>query len=174
MNSSYNNNVNFGDILQSITYSLDPKTIVEVGILEGFSLKCFADASSSDTIINAYDIFNEFNGNHADMESLSHTFKDYRNVSINYGDFFEVYKYIEDIDIIHIDIANNGDVFEFAIKNYLPKLSKKGIMIMEGGSKERDNIDWMEKYSRKKMQPIVKKYNLKVYGTFPSLTIIKK
>ena len=70
MNSSYNNNVNFGDILKSITYSLDPKTIVEVGILEGFSLKCFVDASSSDTIIDAYDIFDEFNGNHADMRNL--------------------------------------------------------------------------------------------------------
>ena len=173
MNSSYNNNVNFGDILKSITYSLDPKTILEVGILEGFSLKCFADASSSDTIIDAYDIFDEFNGNHANRENLLQNFKEYKNVSINYGDFFEVYKYIENIDIIHIDIANNGNIFEFAIKNYLPKLSEKGIMIMEGGSKERDNIDWMEKYDKPKMQPIVKKYNLKVYGTFPSITIIK-
>ena len=173
MNSSYNNNVNFGDILKSVTYSLDPKTIVEVGILEGFSLKCFADASSSDTIIDAYDIFDEFNGNHADREILLQNFKEYKNVSINYGDFFEVYKCIENIDIIHIDIANNGDVFEFAIKNYLPKLSKKGIMIMEGGSKERDNIEWMKNYNKSKMQPVIKKYNLKVYGTFPSITIAR-
>ena len=46
-------------------------------------------------------------------------------------------------------------------------------MIMEGGSEERDNIGWMTKYNKSKIQPIIKKYNLKVYGTFPSITIIK-
>ena len=67
-----------------------------------------------------------------------------------------------------------SDGLNYAMKKVrLPKLSKKGIMIMEGGSKERDNIDWMKKYNKSTMQPIVKKYNLKVYGTFPSITIIK-
>ena len=44
MNSSYNNNVSFGDILKGVTFSLDPKKIVEVGILEGYSLKCFVES----------------------------------------------------------------------------------------------------------------------------------
>jgi len=43
MNSSYNNNVSFGDVLKSIAFSLNPKKVVEVGILEGYSLKCFAE-----------------------------------------------------------------------------------------------------------------------------------
>jgi len=65
MISSYNNNVSFGDVLNSIVFSMNPKKIVEVGILEGFSLKRFAESSNKDTIIHAYDIFEEFNGNHA-------------------------------------------------------------------------------------------------------------
>jgi len=174
MNSSYNNKVTFGDILNSIVFTLNPKKIVEIGILEGFSLQRFAESSNSNTIIHAYDIFEQFNGNHAKKDSLISLFKDYDNVSINYGDFYEVHKTINNVDLIHIDIANNGDVFEYAIKNYLPKLSENGIMIMEGGSEQRDQVEWMIKYNKPKIQPVVKKYGLKVVGTFPSITIIKK
>ena len=174
MNSSYNNKVTFGDILNSIVFTLNPKKIVEIGILEGCSLECFAESSNSDTIIQAYDIFEEFNGNHANRENLVSRFKKYNNVTINYGDFYEVHKDISNIDIIHIDIANNGDVFEYAVNNYLPKLSENGIMIMEGGSEQRDNVEWMIKYNKPKIQPVIKKYGLKVVGTFPSITIIKK
>ena len=174
MNSSYNNKVTFRDILNSIVFTLNPKKIVEIGILEGCSLECFAESSNSDTIIQAYDIFEEFNGNHANRENLVSRFKKYNNVTINYGDFYEVHKDISNIDIIHIDIANNGDVFEFAIKHYLPKLSDQGVMIMEGGSEEKDNVEWMIKYKKPKIQPVIQKYNLKVIGAFPSITIIAK
>ena len=174
MNSSYNNNVTFGDVLDSIVFTLNPKKIVEVGSLKGFSLNRFAESSNSNTIIRAYDIFEEFNGNHAKKDTLFALFKGYDNVTINYVDFYNVHNDISNVDIIHIDIANNGDVFEFAIKNYLPKLSKNGIMIMEGGSEQRDNVEWMIKYNKPKIQPVVKKYGLKVVGTFPSITIIKK
>ena len=102
MNSSYNNTVTFGDILNTITFTLNPKKIVEVGILEGFSLKCFAESSNLNTIIQAYDIFDNFNGNHAKKDELISTFEKYNNVTINYGDFYEVHKSISNIDIIHI------------------------------------------------------------------------
>ncbi len=95
-------------------------------------------------------------------------------VSINYGNFYEVYKNINNVDIIHIDIANNGDVYEYAVKNYLPKLSDNGILLMEGGSKERDNVEWMIKYKKPQIQPIIKKYGFKVIGTFPSISILRK
>jgi len=101
-------------------------------------------------------------------------FKKYNNVTINYRDFYEVHKDISNIDIIHIDIANNGDVFEYAINNYLPKLSENGIMIMEGGSEQRDNVEWMITYNKPKIQPVIKKYGFKVIGIFPSITIIRK
>ena len=94
MNSSYNNNVTFGDVLDSVVFSLNPKKIVEVGILEGFSLKRFAESSNAD--IQAYDIFDKFNGNHAKKDELVSTFEKYNNVTINYGDFYEVHNIISD------------------------------------------------------------------------------
>jgi len=174
MNTSYNNNITYGDLIEGITYSINPKNIVEIGILEGYSLEHFAKSSNSDTIIKAYDIFGEFNGNHAIKNKLVEQFTKYHNVSINYGDFYKLHDKLGSCDIIHIDIANNGDVFEYAIKNYLPKLSEKGIMILEGGSEERDDVEWMTKYNKPKIHPIIKKYNLKVLGTFPSITVVRK
>ena len=47
-------------------------------------------------------------------------------------------------------------------------------MIMEGGSEQRDNVEWMIKYNKPQIQPVIKKYGLNVIGTFPSITIIKK
>ena len=52
-------------------------------------------------------------------------------------------------------------------------MSENGIMIMEGGSEQRDNVEWMIKYNKPKIQPVIKKYGLNVVGTFPSITIIK-
>ena len=99
-------------------------------------------------------------------------------MKINKKNFYESVDDYDDssIDILHIDIANTGDTYDFAINNYLPKV--KGIMVLEGGSEERDKVDWMIKYDRPKIQPVLKKYSNSVIITvledYPSLTFIKK
>ena len=179
MNSSYKNkDIDYGELIEAITLCQNPKSIVEIGILDGYSLHHFINITNNKTTtIQAYDIFDEFNGNHAKKTELKEIFKNNHNVSIHYGDFYEVYKYIENnIDIIHIDIANNGDTYEYAIQHYLPKLSPTGIMLLEGGSQERDEVYWMNKYNKRKIAPILKKYAndymIKTFGKHPSLTLI--
>ena len=179
MNSSYNNKVNFGDIISTITFLQKPNKIVECGILEGYSLSKFIENSNQNCSIDAYDIFDKFNGNHAIKDKILQQFNMYKNVNIDYGDFYEVFKNYPDksIDILHIDIANNGDVYEFVFQNYINKIKDNGIILMEGGSKKRDKIDWMIKYNKPKINPILEKYkdrfNIKTIGKIPSLTIIK-
>ena len=180
MISSYNNKINFGDIISTITFLKKPQTIVECGILEGYSLDKFICNSDTDTRIDAYDIFDKFNGNHAIKDKIIKQFNKYDNVNINYGDFYDVYQKYEDksIDILHIDIANNGDVFEFMFQNYVDKLKDDGIILMEGGSLQRDIIEWMIKYNKPEINPVLNKYSDKFYiktiGEIPSITIIKK
>ena len=179
MNSSYNNNINFGDIISTVTFMNKPQKIVECGILEGYSLSKFIESSSSTTSIDAYDIFDKFNGNHAIKDKIINQFSTYENVTIQYGDFYNVLKKYPDksIDILHIDIANNGDVYEYMFQNYIHKIKDNGIVLMEGGSKNRDNIKWMVKYNKPKIQPILKKwsqiYDIKTIGDIPSITLIK-
>jgi|TARA_B100001750_G_C15385007_1_gene534437 predicted O-methyltransferase YrrM len=178
MNSSYKKKIDFGDIISTITFLKNPKKIVEFGILEGFSLMKFVENSKKTTSIDAYDIFEKFNGNHAVKYKLDNIFNQYTNVNIQEGDFYEGFKKYPDksIDILHIDIANNGEIYEFVFNNYVQKIADNGVILLEGGSETRDNIEWMIKYNKPKIQPVLEKYkhkyNIKVIGTFPSITMI--
>ena len=179
MRSSYlSKDLNYGDLIGNLTFSLNPKKIVEIGILDGYSLDKFIKNSSSETIVKAYDLFDDFTGNHAIKEVLEERFTNYPNVEIRKGDFYNLHDSIEnDIDIIHIDIANTGDIFEYAIKHYLSKLSENGVLILEGGSSERDDVEWMHKYNKSPIRPLIERYSnnlkIKTIGKFPSITFIK-
>jgi hypothetical protein len=160
--------------------------IVECGILDGFSLETIYSNFSSlaHFSVDAYDIFDKFNGNHAKRDFLDVKFtKDkYPNLKIQDGDFYKVYKKYEDqsIDILHVDIANNGDTYQFVFDRYMSKMKKNGIILLEGGSEERDNIEWMKKYDKPKIKPIIEKYqqqpiySIKTFGKIPSLTLVQK
>ena len=60
----------------------------------------------------------------------------------------------------------------------MDKIKDNGIILMEGGSEERDKVEWMIKYDKPKIQPIIKKYNKQyniiTIGDTPSITLIKK
>jgi hypothetical protein len=179
MRSSYNKkDITYGELIQSITRLTNPKKIVEIGILDGYSLESFVKSSTDVTEIYAYDLFEEFNGNHSDKDKLLERFNRFSNVKIEYGDFYKLHNFIHNVDILHIDIANNGDVFEFVMNNYLQSLSPNGIIIFEGGSNDRDSVEWMIKYNKPKINPVIEKYqnknfDIQIYGIFPSITIIK-
>jgi hypothetical protein len=177
--SSYKNNIDFSDIFETINFLIKPKKIVEFGILDGYSLESLIKSSSEKCFIEAYDLFDDFNGNHSKLDFINNKFNKYDNVTIKKGDFYKSLDNFKDksIDILHIDIANNGDTYEFAINNYFKKLTDNGIMILEGGSIERDNVEWMVKYNKPKINPVIKKYynkySIKLIKKFPSITIIK-
>jgi hypothetical protein len=82
------------------------------------------------------------------------------------------------VDIIHIDIANDANVFKFGIENYLPKIKDGGVLIFEGGSEERDEVYWMNEFNKPKINPyltsINSKYDITIIEDYPSVTIIKK
>jgi hypothetical protein len=174
--SSYKEN-HYDKIFQSMCFILKPEKIVEFGILEGYSLDCFVKYAENASI-EANDLFDDFPFNAANYEFVTEKYRENSNVSIYKKDFYKSIDSYEDnsIDILHIDIANNGDVFDFAIRNYLPKV--KGVMIMEGGSEERDSIEWMVKYDKPRIRPVLKKYSnnvrITVLEDFPSITLIKK
>ena len=174
--SSYKAN-NYDKVFQSICFALNPKKIVEFGILEGYSLDCFVKYAK-DALIEANDLFDDFPYNAADYEFVVNKYKNNLNVATNKKNFYNVvddYKN-DSIDILHIHIANKGEVFEFAIKNYLPKV--RGVMILEGGSSSRDSVEWMVKYQKSKIQPVLQKYSnsvrIEVIEDYPSITLISK
>ena len=179
MTSSYNNNINYGDLLKCITFIKQPKKIVEFGLLEGFSLQTFLDHSSNECIIEGYDIFDDFIGNKANYDHITNIFKVNQNVSIYKRDFYTSHEQIKNnsIDILHIDIANTGDVYQFVFDHYIQKIKQNGIIILEGGSEERDNYEWMITYNKPKIKLVIDKhinqYNITTIGTLPSITLVQ-
>ena len=169
----------FSNEFALITKSVNPKLIVEFGIGNGYSLLSFIKHSSTDCIIRAFDIFDDFQYSAADYNTISDMFSEYKNVTIRKINFYDAYKSCKNgtIDILHIDIANDADVYKFAVENYLPKMSEHGVMILEGGSEARDNVDWMDKYNKKKIKPYLDSisgdYIIHTINKFPSITIIK-
>lgn len=175
MRSSYNNSLSYCELLRVIVHLENPRNIVEFGILDGASLLEFA---SSGARVKAYDIFENFQGNHAKREDLAEKFKNFSNVEIDHGDFYKKYEDLNDgsIDILHVDIANNGDVYRFCFEHYLKKLRDGGLLILEGGSAERDNVEWMNKYAKPKMAPVLSEYSQLrpiTVGKVPSITFIR-
>ncbi len=164
----------YASLFKGLVALYNPSTIVEFGILDGYSLSAFRDAAPVGCEIKAFDIFDEFPYNHAKFEDLRIKFG---NI-VRYGNFYETYKNLKDqsIDLLHIDIANDGDVYEFFFRSYARKLTPNGLAILEGGSLERDRYDWMLKYNKAPIVPVIDKYrcdfNIFVVPMFPSITLV--
>ena len=179
LRSSYLNKLDYSDIFKTVLFSKQCKTIVEIGILDGYSLETIIHSCPTSQI-KAYDIFDEFNGNSADKEYLIEKFHHYDNISIDYGNFFDIHMVIENnsLDLLHVDIANNGETIQFIFDNYMQKMHKNGIIIIEGGSVERDNVEWMLKYDKQPIKPVLDNYktmyDIITIGEMPSITLIKQ
>jgi len=83
---------------------------------------------------------------------------------------------LESSDITHIDISNDGNIFEMVFKS---NLKSNSLVLLEGGSLERDKNSWIAEYSLKEINPVIKKYsnsskfNLYLINIFPSILLIE-
>lgn len=171
----------FSKVFKALCFSMSPKRIVEFGVLDGYSLDCFLDSVSEECLIEAYDLFEDFPYNASNFGSISEKYSHIHSdrLKIRKADIFDSLEFLPsgEIDIIHVDVANNGETYQFCIENFLPLLKSGGILIMEGGSEERDNCEWMVKYNKPKIREVLSKYSdkldIKVFSEFPSITLIK-
>ena len=179
MKSSYVDN-NYKNVFKALCFQVKPTSIVEFGILEGYSLHAMIESSPNTTRIEAYDLFDEFPYNAAVYQTVKQNFSQYDNVQIKKGNFFGHEKNYSngDIDILHIDIANDGETYKHALDNYMEKISIGGVCVLEGGSKERDDVWWMNKFSKPSIVEVIsneqytEKYDIQVLDDYPSLTLI--
>tara|TARA_X000000368_G_scaffold413467_1_gene401580 strand:+ start:865 stop:1404 length:540 start_codon:yes stop_codon:yes gene_type:complete len=172
--SSYKLN-DYASIFKDICLEFNPLTILEIGILDGYSLEAFIKSSEDTAQVVAIDLFEDYEYKSSNYAFIKEMFKEYNNVKILKDSFYEYYKHSNRFDLIHIDISNDGDIFDFAVKNYLPLVNK--VLILEGGSIERDNVEWMTRYNKKPINSYLKNidkyFEIEIINKFPSLTIIK-
>lgn len=175
--SSYRDN-DLGRTLYDLVLKYKPKKIVEHGILFGYSTVAIAQALDElgGGHIYAYDLFDTYSFKHSTIQETQKNVDRYnvgKYVTLIQKNFDEWLKNPEDFDMIHIDISNKGETIEQlygAVKN---QIQEGAIVLFEGGSKERDNVEWMVKYKCKKIRDTNVPFEV-VDERFPSLSMIKK
>ena len=183
MRTSYKEN-DFGEIFYKLVISYKPETVVELGILDGYSTLHIAKGLSVNGSghLYGYDLWDEYAYKHGDMDDVHEMLLDNRvsqHVTMYKGDAFEVYEEWADdtIDFLHVDISNDGKVIREIMELWHPKVS--GMIAFEGGSMERDNVDWMDKYGKESIveelrtnKIVNENYVYYTYKDFPSMTIM--
>ena len=194
MRSSYAKN-NFGGILRALILSHKPRFVIECGVLDGFStfhiahaLKFNHEKMGCDNKFIAYDLWEEYKYKHGTFKDVAKMLRDQGNllnryVNLHYGDALEVYQYFADgkVDFLHMDISNDGDILRKTLDHWGSKISSGGIIAFEGGSPERDKIEWMIKHDRRPIAPEVvhasmthPEFKAQVFTEFPSMTLFFK
>ncbi len=172
--SSYSKN-KLGKTIYDIVIELKPKKVVEFGILHGYSTFCIAqalrDLDEGGTLLS-YDLFDEFEYRHGTRKEAEQLVKKHnleKFVKIEHGDFYKWVSEPDEFDLLHIDIANDGDVLEFVSNTF-----KNKNILFEGGSKERDREPWMHEHNKRLMYPLKQKVNYEILNSkWPSLSLIR-
>lgn len=192
MRSSYIEN-NFGLVFKSYVLEWRPVTLVEFGVLDGYSTLNIAQGVKEldklygiKTKLISYDLFDDYQFKHGDKEEvekllLEQGVSDY--VNLIKENAYKVYKDFQDesLEFLHVDISNTGDIIKKIIELWHPKMRGGSLVLLEGGSSERDNVEWMIKYNMSSIKKeietneIINKYYMyRTYFKFPSMTVLVK
>ena len=196
MRSSYIAN-NFGELLKQYVIAWQPSSFVELGVLDGYSTLSIAEGikwlhqhRGYQGRLDAYDLFEDYQFKHGQKNEVEFLLNEYgvsEYVNLQKGDAYEVYKNYPDmvldsvrgIEFLHIDISNTGETLRKIIDLWHPKIGQRGIILIEGGSQERDEVEWMKTYNMPSIKeelstnPIINKYyQYGTYYNFPSITFL--
>ena len=182
--SSYEQN-NYGNLFYALSMIYKPKVAVELGVLEGYSLIDIASPMRrTGDIAYGYDLFEDYEFKHDTQENVQDRLNAFHldNIKLIKQDAFEAAKNHEDesVDLLHIDLSNDGEKLKRAFSFWFPKVKIDGLILFEGGSKDRDENEWMKKYDREPifcfMDELRNKYKVDfiTLSPYPSLTIVRK
>ena len=165
---------------------LKPEKIIEIGVLQGFSLLAMASALKVNGrgAIKGYDLFDEYeykNDRMTNVLSRVNSTNLHPFASLRKCDAYKVCKIERQADILHVDISNNGDSVGELFGQWNTRISD--LIVFEGGHSDRDSIEWMRKYDKAPIHTALvrladlfsKDWKFITLSPFPSITLcIKK
>ncbi len=170
--SSYRDNA-LGKTLYDYVIYEKQEVVIDFGVLDGYSTICLAMACKENGKgkVKVYDIFDDYEFNHARLKTLVNNIKDYGLldwIEIEERNFFDWVKNPEQFDLLHLDISNTGDILDIVWDN----LRDKGTVLFEGGSQQRDNVGWMVVHNKKPINKSKAEFDV-VNPLFPSMSKLK-
>lgn len=171
----------YGSLLYALIRVLKPLRAVEIGIFQGFSLLSAAAALRDNGVgqIAGYDLFDAYPYRHAGKDQVSRQIVASgleRWVTLDKCDEADVHEQWQTADYLHVDVSNTGDTYRRVFAQWSRKVRQ--VILLEGGSSDRDNVDWMRQYDKPAIAPAVAEltraypgWSFTVLQPFPSLTI---
>lgn len=171
-----------GDLFYSLVRIYQPNKVVELGTRGGFSAYHIARGlkANSKGKLYCYDLWEKYQYFSIPKSVAEKNLKKYKGlISLRLRNAVGVDKLHKSVDVLHVDLSNEGETLEKIVPKWIDKVRQ--FVIIEGGSSERDKYPWMIKYKKmpikKWLQDFAKKRGDIEYFTiepFPSITIIRK
>lgn len=180
--------VNYGFLFYGIIRGLRPDVCVELGTYAGFSAYWFGLAlkHNGKGHLDCYDLWEQYLFNHVEKVVAEKNLEGLP-VRLYQEDAVNAYKKYgaNSVDFLMIDLSNTGDIYRDYLYNWYHKLSPNAIVLMEGGTIERDNVEWMKKFEKPSIQRafdedlvknsyLLSHYDYVVISLFPGLTMFTK
>ncbi len=179
--SSYQEN-NYGELFYALMRIYQPKKVVELGTKAGFSAFHMARGlkQNGKGKLFCYDLWEKYEFNSVPQSVAQENLKLYPDiVSLISHNAVGVEKIHKSIDILHIDLGNSGEILEKIVPFWIDKVNQ--LIIIEGGSEERDRVYWMSKFNKipittwlKHFKQKRKEINYFTFKPFPSITLLYK
>ena len=184
--SSYKKN-SFGFFFYSLIKTHKPKSCIELGVLNCYStvsIACGLRDNKSGTL-KAVDLFEDYEHKSNQLELATETINKHKlekYVSLIKDDVFCFSKKLKtsSIDFIHLDISNDADKLVNFLDHYYDKIKRGGLLVIEGGSEERDECGWMKKFNKPPIRNVLEddvfknKFDFFIVKPYPSVIIAYK
>jgi predicted O-methyltransferase YrrM len=155
--------------LYSMVLDIKPKTIVEYGTehggtatVMGLALQQLFEEEGHRGKVYTYDTFEkQSKGEIGSSPNYSLAIQNIRRfglesfVEVDYGDFYEFCdRPDKNFDLLYFDIDNDGDKLLEMYNGCKTNINNGSIIIFEGGSNVRDNVEWMITKNKTKMNDV--------------------
>lgn len=180
LESSYQRN-DFGRLFYALVRALRPLSCVELGVRSGYSLlhAALGLRDNGEGHISGYDLFEDYPYRHEARSTVLERIKSLHLedwASVYKSDAMEVHNGWDSVDYLHVDLSNTGETFLSIFANWGHRV--RGVMLLEGGSRERDAVGWMVEYRKPPIVPALDvvraaypEWELHVVDVFPSVTV---
>ena len=124
--------------------------------------------------IRAYDLFEDYPFKHGSMEGVAEAVRGYglsKYVTLEKKNFDDWLAAPEPFDLLHVDVSNKGDTITRLYESVSERIAQGAAVIFEGGSEERDNVEWMIKYNATKINDSGVPFKV-IDSRFPSLSML--
>jgi hypothetical protein len=171
----------YGSLLYALIRVLKPLRAVELGVFQGYSLLSAAAAlrDNGAGAISGYDLFEAYPYRHAQRDQVSRQILASglkRWATVHQDDAAGVHERWDTVDYLHVDLSNDGDTYRRVFAQWSGKVRQ--VILLEGGSRERDNVEWMHNYGKLAILPAIVDlrhahpgWSFTVLQPFPSWTI---